>query len=208
MCTHPAPTRGASRASSLMWSGWRWPQRCRTWGASRRRGKDAGIRADGPSACPGSSLHERDKRRHQRRLLGHVSKPQNPSRAERRRCPASVAGCLHRQPGRALFERTAALCLEALKGAGRHGCRPRFDSHGAAGAVKRLSVPHVPSWENGRETTEDRRALEPDKSNGAMTHVLNRSPDAAKRNPGFIYGVSPGLRHSRCEASAFLRTAA
>jgi hypothetical protein len=37
----------------------------------------------------------------------------------------------------ALNQHAAALCLEALKGMGRRGYRPRFDTHGAAGAVNR-----------------------------------------------------------------------
>ena len=35
-------------------------------------------RADGPSACPGNSLHEPGTRRRERRFLGTWSKPKNP----------------------------------------------------------------------------------------------------------------------------------
>ena len=163
-----------------MWSGWRWPQRCRALFASvisisgRIRG-DAGKTGGRPKCMSGRQLARTGPASAPATPPGICSKPKSPSRAERRRCPASVAGCLHRQPGRALFERTAALCLEALKGAGRHGCRPRFDSHGAAGAVKR-PVFRAPPW--GKRTKDDRRPARPGagQSNGAMTCVLTSNP--------------------------------
>ena len=59
----------------------------------------------------------------------------------------------------------AALCLFSVKGAGRDVCDMRCDTHRAAGAVKRPAFRTSLSG-NGRETTEDRRALEPDKTTG------------------------------------------
>ena len=91
-------------------------------------GKTPAQRADGPSACPGSSLHERDKRRHQRRLLGHAA-----SRKIHRVRSAgvfllpwwlSLTGS-RRVPGNG---HAAALCLVAFKAQGAM-CVDRVSKH-------------------------------------------------------------------------------
>jgi hypothetical protein len=60
-------------------------------------------------------------------------------------------------------------------------------AHGAAGAVKRPVVPHAPSGRL-RKAFEfrDRRALKPDNTRGDDARPDSCSPDAAKRNPGFL----------------------
>ena len=87
----PAPLRGALRACSWRGNGMRWSA---TMPGSRRlRGlrflkadgaHTPATRADGPSAGPGDSSHERGASAVATNP-GAGSKPQNPSRAERRR---------------------------------------------------------------------------------------------------------------------------
>ena len=119
-------------------NGWRWPPRCRTldvFGISDpagRQGQTPATRADGPSACPGDSSHERGSVSASD-APGTRSRPQSPLRAERRRMRC-VRGC----------------CLPCASAHGCHVVHPR----GAAGAVKRPVVPHAPSGE--KEQTRDR----------------------------------------------------
>ena len=66
---------------------------------------------------------------------GHAADRSNPSRAERRRLPASVAGCSNKQPRRLLLPRSSGCPVP--HGAGRHVLHRRVATHGAAGAAKR-----------------------------------------------------------------------
>ena len=99
------------------------------------KGQTPATRADGPSACPGDSSHERES-------VGGSDASWDMEQAEksirvrnagRMRC---VRGCLFCR----VLRRTAATC---------------FTARGAAGAVKRPVVPHAPKGEEDeRETGE------------------------------------------------------
>src|SRR5436190_14043228 len=125
-------------------------------------------RADGPSACPGNSLHERG-RVGGTAPPGTCSKPQSPSRAERRakylllwraaferrKSKVALPGALHEQ---------RVACASC---AGRQVCRLRVDIPGAAGAVKRPGVPYAPSGETESKETGFPRA-------GQRTEAMTR----------------------------------
>ena len=120
-------------------NGWRWPPRCRTLSPLSGsliprvdKGQTPATRADGSSACPGDSSHERGSVSASD-APGTRSRPQSPLRAERRRMRC-VRGCY-------------------LPCASAHGCHV-VHPRGAAGAVKRPVVPHAPSGE--KEQRRDR----------------------------------------------------
>ena len=148
-------------------SGWRWPQRCRTLSVSgfpeacgrenRRNGRTAQVHVRATVRTNGKASAEATP-------PGTCSKPKSPSRAERRRLPASVAGCLHGQPRRCSYEQRLA-CASAQVAMCVTGC---VDAHGAAGAVNRPCVPHAPSGETEAKKTGLPRAGQ---RTGVMTRV-------------------------------------
>ena len=101
-------------------------------------GQMPATRADGPSACPGDSSHERER-------VGSSDASWDMQQAAKSirvrnagEVPASGAGCLseaekERWPRRLLSRAAAALCF----GTGCQVCRLRAGRPGAAGAVKR-----------------------------------------------------------------------
>ena len=147
---------------------------------SGARGRQPATTGGRPKCMSGRQLARTGTRRHKRRLLGHAASRKVHPRAERRRVPASVAGCLDRTaaPPYAL---TSSGCSVLRH---RAPCVPIGVSaaHGAAGAVKHPVVPHAPSGEE--ETREDRRALEPDKNRGDDARLNSVIPGRAKREPG------------------------
>ena len=142
---HPAPSRGASRVSSLRGAGCGGRNDAGLSSCCRDRkirngfeGMTPAKRADGPSACPGNSLHERD-RVGGTTPPGTCSKPKSHPRAERRRstCFRGRVAFLRRKgrvaPPFALHEQR----LPCAASTGCQVCRLRAGRPGAAGAVKR-----------------------------------------------------------------------
>ena len=106
--------------------------------SARLRGMTPATRADGPSACPGNSLHERGSvgRNDANRDMQQAAKSIRVRNAGE--VPASAGGLpfrgeKERWPRRLLSRAAAALCF----GTGRRVCRLRAGTPGAAGAVKR-----------------------------------------------------------------------
>ena len=124
--------------------GGRWPPRCRTLlppsGSLIPRvdkGQTPATRADGSSACPGDSSHERGSVSASD-APGTRSRPQSPLRAERRRN-------LRPRPGST--QRVSNVGLDHRPGAEANTARgmPASNTAGAAGAAFRPVVPHAPS---------------------------------------------------------------
>ena len=164
----------------MSWSGLRWPLRCRAPSCVRDRkvlqairGKRPATRADGPSACPGNSLHERGRvsRNDANRDMQQAAKSIRVRNAGRSTCfrgGLPSRGVNRRWPGRLL---SGSGC-PVPQGAGRRVCRLRVGIPGAAGAVKRPGVPHAPSGDKGKQKTTGRP---PAGVKGAMMHAC--SPD-------------------------------
>ena len=148
----------------MSWSGPRWPLRCRPPGCLVDRkvrhaalGKRPAQRADGPSACPGNSLHERGRvgRNDAIRDMQQAAKSIRVRNAGE--VPASGAGCLREAkigggPAVALIEQR----LPCASSTGCRVCRLRVGTPGAAGAVKRPAFRTPP---RGKRDREDRLAL-------------------------------------------------
>ena len=169
-------------------------------------GETPAQRADGPSACPGSSLHERDKRQHQWRLLGHAA-----SRKVHRVRNAGVVLLLWPAVfidslGRVLLnEHAAALCLDGVQGKGLPWVSTAFRHSRRRGRGEPPSVPHVPSLgKRTRDKRNDRRALEPDKPRGDDA-CLNLKPSPLGGAKRCLEGR--GFRARRTSSAFILRDA-
>ena len=165
-CPRPAPLRGAPRACSWRGNGMRWSatmpgsRRLRGLRSLKAHGAHTpATRADGPSAGPGDSSHERGASAVATNP-GTGSKPQNPSCAERRR----ILLPWRARPGNGLGPGPYAAC-EAACGSPCVDCEKAYGrSHanaGAAGAAIRPVVPHSPSGANGRQREGNDEAASP-----------------------------------------------
>ena len=119
-----------------------------------RTGQTPAQRADGPSACPGDSSHERGR-------VGASDNPWDMQQAEKSIRVRNAGEDLLPRPGSA--QRSSALgWATARVSRKRHAGCPHPNHAGAAGAVKRPVVPHAPTAKQGtliwRDGVNARRA--------------------------------------------------
>ena len=153
------------------------------------RGQTPARRADGPSACPGDSSHERGR-------VGASDNPWDMQQAEKSIRVRNAGEDLLPRPGSAQRSSALGWATARVPSRKRHAGCPHPNHAGAAGAVKRPVVPHAPT---GKGTK--RRPASP----GAGQ---TRGDDALS---GRSYGVTGGsggklslqppthLRDQRCE---------
>ena len=120
------------------------------------QGQTPATRADGPSACPGDSSHERGR-------VGASDNPWDMQQAAKSIRVRNAGEDLLPRPGSA--QRSSALgWATARVPRKRHAGCPHPTHAGAAGAVKRPVVPHAPTGEMRNRI--DRQALGPDQTRG------------------------------------------
>ena len=121
------------------------------------RGQTPATRADGPSACPGDSSHER----------GRVGASDNPWDMQQAAKSIRVRNAGEDLLPTARFSPTifgVGLGHCPVPSRKRHAGCPHPNHAGAAGAVKRPVVPHAPTGEMRNRI--DRQALGPDETRG------------------------------------------
>ena len=131
-------------------------------------------RADGSSACPGGSPHEPGGVSTKATIPGDMQQTgQIHPRAERRRLPASVAGCSNKQPRRLLLLKEQRLPCASRRRApcGAPACRNTW----RRGRGETPGVPHAPSGA-GRQRRQRKCGLpRAERRTGAISHVCTRS---------------------------------
>ena len=174
------------------------------------RGQTPARRADGPSACPGDSSHERGR-------VGASDNPWDMQQAEKSIRVRNAGEDLLPRPGSAQRSSALGWTTARVPSRKRHAGCPHPNHAGAAGAVFRPVVPHAPT---GKKEQEDRRALGPDETRGddasscspdkrsAIRESLELAPAFRFAHAGFCNGpwlVNPFFASSTRRALASVR---
>ena len=112
------------------------------------QGQTPATRADGPSACPGDSSHERGR-------VGASDNPWDMQQAAKSIRVRNAGEDLLPRPGSAQRSSALGWATARVPRKRRAGC-PHPTHAGAAGAVKRPVVPHAPTGGRDEEKTGER----------------------------------------------------
>ena len=114
------------------------PDRVEDRRSSNGRGQTPAQRADGPSACPGDSSHERGR-------VGASDNPWDMQQAEKSIRVRNAGEDLLPRPGSAQRSSALGWTTARVPSRKRHAGCPHPNHAGAAGAGSRPAVPHAPT---------------------------------------------------------------